>query len=101
MEKEDIFIALEAEGLQPKYINFTNTGYSREIEFNVFEQTYFIIWFRNMSTLSIGKQRLNQFRFTSIRAANHQVYCARALLFKYGNDDNEFSICIKKNREEV
>jgi len=101
MEKENIFTALEAEGLQPKYINCTETGFSREIEFNVFGQTYFIIWFKNMSTLSIGEQGLNKFYFTSLRVANHRVYCARALLFKYGNDDNEFSICIKKNREEV
>ena len=100
MIKEEIFGLLEAEGLNPKYINFTDTGYSREIEFKAYEQTYFITWYNNMSTLAVGHQGLNKFHFTSVTAESAQVYCSRALLFKYSTDVNDFSICIKKHSEE-
>jgi hypothetical protein len=100
MEKEEIFDLLGTEGLEPKYINFTDTGYSREIEFKACEQTYFITWYKNMSTLSVSNQGLNKFHFTSIVAKSAQVYCSRALLFKYGNDNNDFSVCIKEHSQD-
>jgi len=56
MEKsiEEIVRFLKGLGLNSEMVNTDKYGFSRRIEFKVYNQVYNIVWFKNSSTLIIG-----------------------------------------------
>jgi hypothetical protein len=51
---EELFDFLTKAGVNPKYTGAEDYGFSRVIEFKVYDITYRCIWFKNETTLRIG-----------------------------------------------
>lgn len=70
MELEKIVKLLEENGLNPKYIDIDDVGFSRDIEFKTKYQKCWINWFKNYSSLRIGDRYGNEIYFDMIRIIN-------------------------------
>lgn len=86
IELEEIFIFLKELGIEPTYINQDKFGFSRTIQFKVYDTVYQIIWFKNESTLKVGLgRRVAQipFRWLFLDCSFPLLDANRSIAFSY------------------
>ena len=90
MEIEKIFELLEKEGLNPKYIDTDEYGFSINIEFETKYQKCWINWFKNYSSLRVGDRYGNEIYFNIIKVNTTSPSNVKSLEFVMGEIEKQF-----------
>ena len=103
MEKEKMFELLEKEGLNPKYIDIDDVGFSRWIEFETKYQKCWIEWYHNVSTLRVGDKWGIRIPFMKIHVDTYSPSNRKNLTFtntditkNYGLADCDIELTLEK-----
>lgn len=94
---DDIFKLLEQNNLEPQKINPDEIGFSRTIKFKTPYQSCWIVWWKNISYLSIGDRYGNQIPFYNIELCTY--HCNNKICLDFSTDEkheNTISVVIKK-----
>lgn len=91
MDIDEIFKILKDNNLNPKYVEFNETNFSRKIEFSTKYAKCWINWHCNISELIIGVNYSNLIPFNSIEIST--IHCSSRKTLAFYLKNVEFAVC--------